>query len=281
MKRDVSIVRTAATPSAEVDSMSVVLYPNAKINIGLRVLRRRPDGFHDIETLFWPTQVRDILEVSKSDSLVMRRYGRRYPSDDNDLCLQAYRLLKEDFDIPPVAIDLFKNIPHGAGLGGGSADGAFTLKAINRLYSLGLDDARLAVYAAKLGSDCPFFIYNEPMMGEGRGDILKHFSAGWVSSFMGDKPKYCIRIVTPSIQVSTAEAYRGITPSEEGVGLYEQLSRIPIEHWRETVVNDFEKTVFAEHPELAVEKDNLYRDGALYASMSGSGSSLFGIFPRW
>jgi len=260
--------------------MSVVLYPNAKINIGLRVLRRRPDGYHDIETLFWPTEVKDILEVSESGSLVMRRYGKPYPADENDLCLNAYRLLKEDFDIPPVAIDLYKNIPTGAGLGGGSADGAFALRAINELYSLGLPQEQLAGYAARLGSDCPFFIYNEPMIGEGRGEILKPFSAPWVHKFSGDNPEYRIRIMTPSVSVSTAEAYRGITPSEEGAGLGDLLRSDSPEQWRNCVVNDFEKTVFALHPELAAEKEKLYSEGAVYASMSGSGSSLFGIFKR-
>lgn len=260
--------------------MSVVLYPNAKINIGLRVLRRRPDGYHDIETLFWPTEVKDILEVSESASLVMRRYGKPYPSDDNDLCLRAYRLLKEDFDIPPVAIDLYKNIPTGAGLGGGSADGAFALRAINELYSLALTPEQLSGYAACLGSDCPFFIYNEPMTGEGRGEILKPFSAPWMKLFSGDDPEYHIRIVTPSVSVSTADAYRGITPSEDGSGLSNLLLTTPVEQWRDCIVNDFEKTVFALHPELAAEKEKLYSEGAVYASMSGSGSSLFGIYKR-
>jgi len=260
--------------------MSIVLYPNAKLNIGLRVLRLRPDGYHDIETLFWPTEVKDILEVSRSASLVMRRYGRFYPSDENDLCLRAYRLLKEDFDIPPVAIDLYKNIPTGAGLGGGSSDGAFALRAINELYSLGLSPEQLAGYAARLGSDCPFFIFNEPMSGEGRGEILKPFHAPWVQQFAGDNPEFHIRIVTPSVSVPTAEAYRGITPSEEGAGLGDLLRSTPVEQWRDCIVNDFERTVFTLHPELAAEKKKLYSEGAVYASMSGSGSSLFGIFKR-
>lgn len=261
--------------------MSIVLYPNAKINIGLRVLRRRPDGFHDIETLFWPTEVKDILEVSESVSLVMRRYGRPYPFDDNDLCLRAYRLLKEDFDIPPVSIDLYKNIPTGAGLGGGSADGAFALRAINELFSLGLSDVQMAGYASRLGSDCPFFIYNSPYFGEGRGEVLTPFSAPWVSGFSGDSPEYFIRLVTPSVSVSTAEAYRGITPYNDAPSLRQLLTDTPIENWRDCIVNDFEKTVFAIHPSLAAEKEKLYSEGAVYASMSGSGSALFGIFKRF
>jgi len=260
--------------------MNIIVYPNAKVNIGLRVLRRRPDGFHDIETLFWPISVTDILELTESDSLVMRRYGLPYPWDEDDLCLRAWRILKEDFDIPPVIIDLYKNIPTGAGLGGGSSDGAHTLKGLNELFGLGLTDIQLAAYAARLGSDCPFFIYDHPMFAEGRGEVLSAFDAPWIPLLDSDDPSYFIKVVTPDVHVSTAEAYRGVRPSEDGSGLRSLLCTAPIESWRRYVVNDFEESVFGIHPELRRMKEELYADGAVYAAMSGSGSALFGIFKR-
>lgn len=258
--------------------MNIIVYPHAKVNIGLRVLRRRPDGFHDIETLFWPLQLKDILEITESSSTVMRRYGIPYPGDDNDLCLKAYRLLKKDFDIPPVTIDLYKNIPTGAGLGGGSSDAAFTIKALNTLFGLGLDDARMAAYAAVLGSDCPFFIYGCPMFAEGRGELLSPFEAPWLPGSPAVEPSFTIRLITSDVRVSTAEAYRGIHPSEEGAGLRQLLISTPPDRWRGSVVNDFETTVFALHPELLQTKENLYREGAVYAAMSGSGSAVYGVF---
>ena len=244
-------------------------YPNVKLNIGLNVLRRRADGFHDIETLFVPCcAFHDTLEIVPSDRL-------RFVADvpwNNDLTMQAYGLLKAEFDIPPVEIRLTKGSPVGAGLGGGSADAAFALRSLNDLFSLGLDDAALAARAARLGSDCAFVIYNRPMLGSGRGEILEPF----------DVPleKFEIRVEVPEgVSVSTAEAYRGITPSVPQIRLREALGR-PVEDWKDLVRNDFEDTVFALHPEIAALKRRLYDEGALYASMSGSGSSVFGIFSR-
>jgi 4-diphosphocytidyl-2-C-methyl-D-erythritol kinase len=166
----------------------------------------------------------------------------------------------------------------GAGLGGGSADAAFTLKSLNTLFELNLSDETLAAYAAKLGSDCPFFVYNKPMFGEGRGEILTPYDAPCMDDLFGAKPRYKIDTRTFPIHVSTAEAYRGVRPSVEGKGLKNLLS-LPIEQWKDVIVNDFEKSVFEKYPQLAAEKQKLYDEGAVFAQMSGSGSSIYGIFP--
>lgn len=244
-------------------------FPNVKINIGLNVLRKRADGYHDLETLFIPCNAfNDELEVELSDTF-------RFISDvpwDNDLTVCAYRLLKEEFSLPPVEIRLVKHSPVGAGLGGGSADAAFALKGLNELFRLGLDDSALAVRAARLGSDCPFFIYNRPMMGTGRGEVLEPFDL--------NIDDYEIRVELPQgVRVSTAEAYRGVAPHVPEMPLSEALSR-PMEEWRYCVRNDFEQSVFAAHPEIEALKRSFYDRGAIYASMSGSGSAVFGIFKK-
>ena len=262
----------------------MILYPNAKINIGLNVLEKREDGFHNLETLFYPILdgPLDILEIVESPELSMHQYGIEYPGDPmENLCVKAYNAVKADFDIPPVAIHLYKKIPVGAGLGGGSSDAAFTLKGLNEMFSLGLSDARLAEYAATLGSDCAFFIYNTPMLGTGRGEIL-------APAEIYPLDNYEIKLVFPPYFVSTGAAYGGIVPRDKRVAngekfdsrqLVQMLSE-PVEEWKNCVVNDFETTVFAKIPELAPYKDELYAQGAVYASMSGSGSSFFGIFRK-
>ncbi len=266
----------------------MIVYPNAKINLGLRVLNRRPDGFHSLETVFYPVSLFDILEIvpltgnRAERGTVMELYGIPIDSEPSDnLCVQAYNLLKRDFDIPPVGIYLHKNIPSGAGMGGGSSDAAFTLKALNELFKLELSNDVLALYAAQLGSDCPFFIYNRPMLGSGRGEILSPVEVGVLIN-------YKIKVVFPPYFVSTAEAYKGIIPrdkrsqssnGEDRLALPELLNR-PVESWRDFLVNDFEETVFAKIPEIETYKKNLYIDGAVYASMSGSGSAVYGIFRR-
>ncbi len=273
--------------------------PNVKINLGLNVLRKREDGFHDLETLFVPYfGISDTLEIVSGDDFSRTSaalFGKYAPemiaqgmSDDGklmitiaraegvdwdplkDLCAKAYLMLSEDFDLPPVKIFLEKTSPVGAGLGGGSADAAFTLKMLNEICSLGLDEDRLAGYAARLGSDCAFFIYNRPMIGEGRGEILTEFSL--------DLEGLDLQVLTPEgVAVSTADAYRGIRPSEPEVSLREALSR-PVDQWKDCLVNDFEVTVFDKYPELAAIKKSLYDSGAVYASMSGSGSALFALY---
>lgn len=253
----------------------MIAWPNVKLNLGLKVLRKREDGFHDLETVFIPySEIHDTLEIVPCEGKT------RFVADvpwTNDLTEQAYNILKTDFDLPPVEIRLTKESPVGAGLGGGSADAAFALRMLSNMFSLGLDDASLASYAARLGSDCAFFVYNRPMLGTGRGEILTPIEL--------DLSKYDIKVVTPDVHVSTKEAYGGIVPRdrrpamERDEDLMTTLSR-PVEEWKDYLVNDFEDTVFKVHPELAAIKQSLYDVGAVYAAMSGSGSALFGIFSK-
>lgn len=280
----------------------MVCHPPVKINLGLNVLRKRPDGFHDLETLFIQSgQFRDSLEVIKADdwSHSLAELGGLYPpeciaqdiSPDGklmitvarregvdwpvlkDLCAKAYFLLDGDFGLPPVKIYLEKKSPVGAGLGGGSADAAYCLKMLNELCGLGLEREQLLPYAARLGSDCALFLYDCPVFGEGRGEVLRPFSLP-----IGIGGEYRLEIVVPEgISVSTAEAYRGIVPAIPEIRLEEALKR-PVEEWKELIVNDFEKSVFKEHPQLAAIKQSLYDSGAVYAAMSGSGSALFAIY---
>ncbi|MBO5764110.1 MAG: 4-(cytidine 5'-diphospho)-2-C-methyl-D-erythritol kinase [Bacteroidales bacterium] len=260
----------------------MILYPNAKINIGLNVIEKRVDGFHNLETLFYPVEAYDILEIVESDTLKMFQYGIDYPGEVMDnLCVRAYNLLKGEYNIPPVEIHLYKRIPVGAGLGGGSSDAAFTLKGLNDLFNLSIPDKKLWEYASMLGSDCPFFIYNKPMLGTGRGEILSEVE-------ITDLSDYRIELVYPPYFVSTADAYRGIVPRNvrelngekfKGQSLVEMLKE-PVESWKDNVTNDFEITVFNKIPELAKYKEDLYKRGAVYASMSGSGSAMFGVFKR-
>lgn len=280
----------------------MITHPNVKINLGLNILRKREDGFHDLETLFVPYfGISDTLEIivgddySRTSASLFARYGSgdslaQGISDDGklmitiaraegvdwdplkDLTAKAYYILTEDFDLPPVKIFLEKTSPVGAGLGGGSADAAFALKMLDDLCELGLSKVQLAGYASRLGSDCAFFIYNRPMIGEGRGEIL---TENTVPLPLDD---YELQVVTPEgVAVSTKEAYAGIRPHMPEVPLRDALAR-PIEEWDGVLVNDFEETVFARHPELAAIKRSLYDSGAVYASMSGSGSALFALY---
>ncbi|MBQ0143973.1 MAG: 4-(cytidine 5'-diphospho)-2-C-methyl-D-erythritol kinase [Bacteroidales bacterium] len=279
----------------------MILKTNVKINLGLNVLRKREDGFHDLETLFLPCfEYGDSLEVitgddySRTSAALFARYSddqvAQGISEDGklmitiareegvdweplkDLCAKAYALLAKDFDLPAVKIFLEKKAPVGAGLGGGSADAAFTLRALNELCGLGLSDEALALYASKLGSDCAFFIFNRPMLGSGRGEILEPVD------FDLEALGLQLQVLVPEgIAVSTAEAYRGVTPKEPSIRIREVLAR-PSSEWKELLVNDFEASVFPEHKELAAIKQSLYDSGAVYAAMSGSGSALFGLY---
>ena len=308
----------------------MITTPNVKINLGLNVLRKREDGFHDLETLFVPYfGIHDTLEIiagddySRTSAQLFTKYGRgslpesqasQKPegvfgveteentaptlvqglSEDGklmitiaraegvdwdplkDLCAKAYRMLADELDLPPVKIFLEKTSPVGAGLGGGSADAAFTLNMLNEMFALGLSEPQLAEYASRLGSDCPLFIYNRPMLGEGRGEVLTDFDLGSCL----DLAQYEIQVITPAgIAVSTAEAYGGIVPQQPDVPLRDALA-MPVDQWDGTLVNDFEITVFEKHPELAAIKKSLYDSGAVYASMSGSGSALFAIYRK-
>ena len=290
----------------------MITRPNVKINLGLHILRKREDGYHDLETLFVPCfSFCDTLEIirgddwSRTSAVLFEKYGEsriaQAVSPDGklmvtiaraegvdwdpqkDLTVKAYHLLGADYDLPPVKIFLEKRAPVGAGLGGGSADAAFALRMLSELAGLGLSDDALAAYATRLGSDCAFFIYNRPMLGTGRGEILSPapaslpaFVSGADSQAVGNGLR--IELVIPEgIAVSTADAYRGIVPRIPAHPLSEILAR-PVDEWKQLLVNDFEETVFAKHPSLAACKEALYTRGARYAAMSGSGSALFGLF---
>lgn len=256
----------------------MTVYPNVKLNLGLWVLGSRPDGFHNIETVFVPYfGFCDCLEIVPSKSFDLKLMGPHYHGWDpsEDLCARAWRLLRADFGIDPVHIVLEKNSPVGAGLGGGSADAAFTLMALNDIFSLGLSHKQMASYAAMLGSDCAFFIYNSPQFASGRGEVLE--------SIHLPLDAYRFEVAIPQgIRVSTKEAYGNLPKelSHTTVSLKDILLSTPPTNWREIVENDFEQSVFRPFPELAALKQSFYDKGAVYASMSGSGSAVFGMFKK-
>ena len=250
----------------------MLVYPNAKINIGLQIIEKRSDGFHNLETLFVPCfELYDILEIVPSDKFTITLYGVEYDgAPEDNICTKAYNLMRAKHNIQPVEIHLYKNIPVGAGLGGGSSDAASTLMVLNELFSLNLSRDTLAQYGSTLGSDVPFFIYNRAMLGEGRGEILSSYDLDIL-----DRIK--MKVIKPEVSISTAEAYAGVLPIKPETSLRELL-KAPIEQWKETICNDFEKTIFPRYPQLAELKEQLYRDGAIYASMSGSGSAIFALY---
>ena len=256
----------------------MILYPHAKINLGLRILRRRPDGYHDIESCMLPIGWADQLTVTLASEATDDRYeieglAGELPIERN-LIYKAVQLLRARHpEIPPLWLKLVKHIPTEAGLGGGSADAAYTLLAINELCRLGLSPEQLETLAGELGSDCPFFIQSRPVLVTGRGERLTPLTMP--SALLGT----WLLVVKPPIGMSTAEAYRQVTRHPEAEGKLATLLERPIAHWREFIVNDFESVVFAHYPELAALQDTLYRHGALYAAMSGSGTALYGIFP--
>ncbi len=248
----------------------MITFPSCKINLGLHILNRRPDGFHDINTCFYPVPWTDILEVIESDKLEFTSTGISIPGEPKDnLCVKAYHLLKDTYDLPPVKIHLHKIIPMGAGLGGGSSDGAHLLMLLNEKFQLYVPQPTLLHMAAQLGSDCSFFLQPDVMMGSGKGDSLSPIS-------LSLKGKFLV-IVKPDVHVATAEAYGGVVPAVPEKELRAVLSG-PLENWKLDLKNDFEKSLFARYPLIEKMKDDLYRAGASYASMSGSGSSVFGIF---
>ena len=248
----------------------MIVFPHAKINLGLKVTERRPDGYHNLETLFYPIGLTDILEVLPGSFFSFGSSG--IPIDagpDKNLAVKAYHLLKSAYDLPPVRIHLHKAIPFGAGLGGGSSDAAFMLRLLNQMFGLGLSADTLRTCAAQLGADCPFFIENQPALGTGTGNELTPVSL--------DLSGFYFLLVKPPFGVSTAEAYRAIQPGKNEVPLSGCLN-VPVENWKDFLVNDFEKPVFGMYPEIGRLKQLLYENGAIYASMSGSGSAVFGLF---
>ena len=247
----------------------MIVYPNAKINLGLNVLEKRVDGYHEISSVFYPVkELFDILEIIPSDVLLFSSSGVTIPGEGN-ICMKAYDLLKADFGIHSVKIHLHKQIPIGAGLGGGSADGAFTLIALNQIFDLKLSFEQLEKYALQLGADCPFFIENTPKYVTGIGERM--FAVNL------DLSSFELKFILPELHISTTKAYAGITPQLPTINLLDLITQ-SIEHWKGKVKNDFEIFAFTKHPKLKVMKEQLYADGAIYASMSGSGSVLYGVF---
>lgn len=248
----------------------MIAFPNAKINLGLQILAKRKDGYHDIRTCMVPIPLCDALEVILEKKAHWTSSGLAIPGDPKDnLILKAEKLLKKDFPgLPNLHIHLHKNIPMGAGLGGGSADGAFALVLMNNAFDLLLDDFFLEEYAAQLGSDCPFFIQNLPQIAEGRGEIL-------TSIDLSLKGVYLV-LVNPGIHIGTKEAYAGVSPTPAKVQLEVVLA--DRNRWKNELINDFEASIFPNHPEIAAIKAKMYEAGAFYASMSGSGSTVFGLF---
>lgn len=250
----------------------MIRFPNAKINLGLNIVSKRDDGYHNLETVFFPIPLKDVVEIIPSSESVstLTVTGRTVdcPAEKN-LVMKAYNALSSQYMLPPVDIYLHKIIPDGAGLGGGSADASTTLLMLNDLFALNICDDKLAAIAKTIGADCPFFIYNKPMLAHGIGDELSPIQL----SLAGKS----IILIKPDISVSTKAAYAGVKPQVPHTNIID-IIKLPMSRWKELLINDFENSVFAQFPELAEIKDALYSAGAIYASMSGSGSSIFGIF---
>lgn len=264
----------------------MIVFPNCKINLGLHITRKRPDGYHDLETVFYPLPLRDAIEVITSpvsaqgftlhpgpNSVELFLTGLPVQgSPDHNLCAKAWHLLKKDFpQLPPIQMHLHKAIPMGAGLGGGSADAAFTLQLLNNKFRLGLTNEQLLDYALQLGSDCPFFIINKPCIATGRGELMQ--------TILLDLSAWSFLLVYPAVHINTGWAFSQITPAPPQQPLSEIIQQ-PVDTWKHTLINDFEAPVCQHHPALQNIKDTLYAAGAIYASMTGSGSSFYGIFPK-
>lgn len=248
----------------------MISFPNGKINIGLNIVSKRKDGFHNIETVFYPIHLSDILEIVPAGKFSFVNTGIQTGSDyKENLVFKAFKLLKEKYSLPDVSIHLHKIIPMGAGLGGGSSDAVHTLLLLNELFDLKISKADLYLFADKLGSDCSFFIENKARFAFKKGNKFKKSNL----SLKG----YYMLLVCPGINVSTAEAYKMITPAKPEISL-DKISEFDISEWKDHICNDFEKPVFARYPEIAGIKNKLYEMGAIYASMTGSGSSVYGLF---
>lgn len=250
----------------------MITFPNAKINIGLNITSRRTDGYHNLETIFYPVQIKDALEVIEAPEMSFETSGIEIPGHANEnLCLQAYDLMRKDFDLPDIKIHLHKQIPIGAGLGGGSADAAFFIKLVNEKFQLSLDVETMQNYCRKLGADCAFFIENRPVFAFEKGDVFKEITL--------DLSAYHLALVMPPVHVSTGEAYRGVKPQQAQQSLKE-LIQLPIEEWQGKITNDFEERILKNHPQIRGVKSALLEAGALFALMSGSGASVYGIFHK-
>jgi len=249
----------------------MLCFPNAKINIGLNIVSKRSDGYHNLETIFYPVPLTDILEfvvTEKSTNICVSGTDLNIPPEKN-ICIKAYQLLKEDYKLPNLEIYLHKIIPSGAGLGGGSADASFLLKSINQYFKLNIPEKKLIKYASKLGADCAFFLKNKAIFASGTGNVFENIKL--------DLKGYYIVIIKPDFSISTPEAFKNIIPKYPEISLKE-LIQFPVSEWKDKIINDFETGLFKTYPLLANLKQKLYDEGALYASMSGSGSTLYGIF---
>jgi len=250
----------------------MIAFPNAKINLGLNVLYKRPDGYHQIDSCFYPIDWCDILEITPSDKVILEITGLAIDADvESNLCMKAYRLLATEYNLPPVRIHLHKVIPMGGGLGGGSADATCTIQLLDALFSLQLSISEKQRLSSLIGSDCPFFVENNPALVSGRGEILASHSPILKNLF--------IVVVNPHLHISTKEAYGGIIPQIPAKNCAEILS-MPLQEWKHYLKNDFEISAFRKFPILAQIKEGMYRQGAIYASMTGSGSSIYGIFEQ-
>ncbi len=250
----------------------MISFPNAKINLGLNIVERRSDGYHNLETVFYPIGLTDVLEIvpAKGGDSTLTTYGN--PVDcpvEKNLVMKALRLMQQHYDVPEVDIYLYKHIPDGAGLGGGSSDASSTMLMLNEMFNLNVEKDQLARLAATLGADCPFFIYNQPMMATGIGDVLTPINVSLKGLYLF--------LVKPAVSVPTNVAYSRVTPTPSMSSLEKDVMK-SVDQWGEVVKNDFEPSVFASFPELATIKLVIENGGAIYASMSGSGSSIFGIF---
>ncbi len=250
----------------------MIVFPPSKINLGLNVVEKRPDNFHNIETVFYPVQWCDILEIVKADKFKFSQSGLTVEGDPNsNLCVKAYNLLLDDYKLSPVEINLHKNIPMGAGLGGGSSDAAHTLLLLNEIFLLNLTLNQLTEYCIKLGSDCVFFLHQQPMIGKEKGNKLLP-----VNIYLKN---YFIVIVMPHVQINTADAYSMVTPGKPKMSI-EEIIKLPVHEWKNILVNDFETFAFAKYPVIKTIKEKIYGSGAIYSSMSGSGASVYGLFEK-
>ena len=257
----------------------MIVFPNCKINLGLNILKKREDGFHELETIFYPIPIHDILEIvllkklRGQPGIPFSVSGLEIDSIKNsNLCIKALKLLKKKIpQMPSVQLHLHKVIPAGSGLGGGSSDAAFTLKVLNEICGLNLSKEQLLIYAAQLGSDCPFFMTNKPCFSKGRGELLEEINL--------DLSPYKIVLVKPDISISTRVAFTGIEPATPEISIKEIIKK-PISAWKAQLKNDFEKTVFLQYPGIEKIKNDMYSAGAVYSSLSGSGSTVYGIFSK-
>ena len=249
----------------------MILFSNAKINIGLNIISKREDGFHNISSIFYPIfNCYDIIEIIKSDKFILTSSGLKVPHKDN-LCIKAFNLIQSKYNISPVHIHLHKLIPIGSGLGGGSSDASFVLKALNEIFNLDLNFKELEKISLEIGSDCPFFIDNTPKIVSGKGEIMSKIDL--------DLSAYEIKLIHSKINISTKEAFSNIQPKKIDLNLKEKIFQ-PIKDWKKNISNDFEENIFRKYNELQFTKQVLYKKGAIYASMSGTGSTVYGIFNK-